>query len=341
VNIYPLFRAILFRLEPEQAHHLTLDLIRVAGGIGPVNWLLRRSFTVPEQPVQAFGLNFSNPIGLAAGYDKDGLGWRGLACLGFGHIEIGTVTPKPQQGNPKPRVFRLITDQALVNRMGFPGLGEEFVKKQIIKPRPKNLVVGVNIGKNKDTPLESAEQDYLQLLRSFAAHADYLTINISSPNTVGLRRLQEKEALDHLLSQIVSERERLASVKNKPPILVKLAPDLSDIELDEALEAILDNKMDGVIATNTTLSREGVKSHLASESGGLSGVPLFPRSLEMVGKIFQRTGGKLPVIGVGGIFNATGVQRMLDAGAVLVQLYSGLIYEGPGLVKRILQDLRK
>ena len=341
MNIYPLFRAILFRLEPEQAHHLTLDLIRVAGGIGPVNWLLRRSFTVPEQPVQAFGLNFSNPIGLAAGYDKDGLGWRGLACLGFGHIEIGTVTPKPQQGNPKPRVFRLITDQALVNRMGFPGLGEEFVKKQIIKPRPKNLVVGVNIGKNKDTPLESAEQDYLQLLRSFAAHADYLTINISSPNTVGLRRLQEKEALDHLLSQIVSERERLASVKNKPPILVKLAPDLSDIELDEALEAILDNKMDGVIATNTTLSREGVKSHLASESGGLSGVPLFPRSLEMVGKIFQRTGGKLPVIGVGGIFNATGVQRMLDAGAVLVQLYSGLIYEGPGLVKRILQDLRK
>jgi len=332
---------MLFKLDPEQAHHLTLDLIRVAGGIPPVNWLLRRSFTVPEQPVQAFGLNFSNPIGLAAGYDKDGLGWRGLACLGFGHIEVGTITPKPQPGNPKPRVFRLISDQALVNRMGFPGLGEEFVKKEIIKPRPKNLVVGVNIGKNKDTPLESAEQDYLELLRSFAALADYLTINISSPNTVGLRRLQEKQALDHLLSQIVSERERLASVKNKPPILVKLAPDLSDGELDEALEAILGNKMDGVIATNTTLSRAGVKSHLASESGGLSGAPLFSRSLEMVGKIFNRTGGKLPVIGVGGIFNATSVQKMLDAGAVLVQLYTGLIYEGPGLVKSILQDLRK
>ena len=332
---------MLFKLDPEQAHHLTLDLIRMAGGILPVNWILRRSFTVPEQPVQAFGLNFSNPIGLAAGYDKDGLGWRGLACLGFGHIEVGTITPKPQPGNPKPRVFRLISDQALVNRMGFPGLGEEFVKKEIIKPRPKNLVVGVNIGKNKDTPLESAEQDYLELLRSFAALADYLTINISSPNTVGLRRLQEKQALDHLLSQIVSERERLASVKNKPPILVKLAPDLSDGELDEALEAILGNKMDGVIATNTTLSRAGVKSHLASESGGLSGAPLFSRSLEMVGKIFNRTGGKLPVIGVGGIFNATSVQKMLDAGAVLVQLYTGLIYEGPGLVKSILQDLRK
>jgi dihydroorotate dehydrogenase len=330
---------MLFKLDPERAHHLTLHLIRVAGGIAPVNWLLRQSFSVPEQPVQAFGLNFSNPIGLAAGYDKDGLGYRGLACLGFGHIEIGTVTPKPQPGNPKPRVFRLISDQALVNRMGFPGSGEEFVKNEIIKPRPRNLVVGVNIGKNKDTPLESADQDYLQLLRSFAAYADYITINISSPNTVGLRRLQEKQALDQLLGQIVSERERIAPGSNKPPILVKLAPDLSDAELDEALDAILDNKIDGVIATNTTISREGVKSHLASESGGLSGVPLFSRSLEMVGKIFQRTGGKLPIIGVGGIFNATGVQKMLDTGAVLVQLYTGLIYNGPGLVKSILQDL--
>jgi dihydroorotate dehydrogenase len=341
VTIYPLFRALLFKLDPEQAHHLTLDLIRIAGGIAPVNWFLRRSFIVPKQPVQAFGLNFSNPIGLAAGYDKDGLGWRGLACLGFGHIEIGTVTPKPQPGNPKPRVLRLINDQAIINRMGFPGLGEDFVKKEIIKPRPKNLVLGVNIGKNKDTPLESAEQDYQQLVRSFAAHADYLTINISSPNTIGLRRLQEKKALDHLLSQIVSERERSASVKNKPPILVKLAPDLSDGELDGALEAILGNKMDGVIATNTTLAREGVKSDLASESGGLSGVPLFSRSLATVGKIYQRTGGKLPIIGVGGVFNAISVQKMLDAGAILVQLYTGLIYEGPGLVKRILQDLRQ
>lgn len=341
MTIYPLFRALLFKLDPERAHHLTLQLIRLAGGIEPVSWLLRRTFNVPEQPVQAFGLNFSNPIGLAAGYDKDGLGWRGLACLGFGHIEIGTVTPKAQTGNPKPRVFRLISDGALINRMGFPGLGEEFVKKEIIKSRPKDLVLGVNIGKNKDTPLESAEQDYLQLLRSFSEYTDYLTINISSPNTVGLRRLQEKEALDRLLSQINSERERVTSFKNQPPILVKLAPDLSDRELDDALETILVNNMDGVIATNTTLSRDGLKSQLAIENGGLSGIPLFSRSLEMVGKIVQRTSGKLPVIGVGGIINATGVQKMLDAGAVLVQLYTGLIYEGPGLVKRILQDLRK
>jgi dihydroorotate dehydrogenase len=341
VTIYPLFRALLFKLDPETAHHLTLNLIRTAGGVGPINWLLRHSFSAAEQPVKAFGLNFSNPVGLAAGYDKDGLGWRGLACLGFGHIEIGTVTPRPQPGNPQPRVFRLIADQALVNRMGFPGLGEDFVRQLLIKPHPKNLILGVNIGKNKETPLESADQDYLQLFRSFAGLADYLTINISSPNTVGLRRLQEKQALDRLLSQIVYEREQLSPEKNRPPILVKLAPDLSDSELDDALEAIMGNKMDGVIATNTTLSREGLKSQQASESGGLSGVPLFSRSLEMVGKIYKKTGDTLPVIGVGGIFNASGVQKMLDAGAVLVQLYTGLIYEGPGLVKRILKDLQK
>lgn len=342
MTIYPVFRKFLFKLDPEQAHHLTLNLIRLAGEIRPVNWMLRRTFFTPERPVQVFGLNFSNPIGLAAGYDKDGSAWRGLACLGFGHIEVGTVTPKPQFGNPKPRVFRLVSDKALINRMGFPGSGGEFVIKKIDRKRPKNLILGVNIGKNKDTPLESAELDYLLLLRSFAAHVDYLTINISSPNTVGLRRLQEKQALDNLLKQINSERERLtAGIANRLPILVKLAPDLTDVELDEALDVILTNKMDGVIATNTTLSRDGLKSHLASESGGLSGQPLFSKSLELVGKIFQRTGGKLPIVGVGGIFNFADVQQMLDAGAALIQLYTGLVYEGPGLVKRISKELRQ
>jgi len=342
VTIYPLFRTLLFRLDPERAHHLTLNLIHLAGIIGPVNWLLRRIFTIPTSPVNAFGLKFSNPIGLAAGYDKDGKGWRGLACLGFSHIEVGTVTPKPQAGNPKPRVFRLIEDQALINRMGFPGMGEEFVKKEISKKPPKKFILGVNIGKNKDTPLEFADNDYVQLLRSFASLADYLTVNISSPNTAGLRRLQEREALDHLLSKINKEREQLTSaIPGHLPILVKLAPDLSDSELDDALDVILTNKMDGVIATNTTLSREGLISQMAIESGGLSGQPLFSRSQEMVGKIFQRTGGRLPVIGVGGIFNACDTQKMLDAGAVLVQVYTGLIYEGPGLVKKILQELPK
>ncbi|OGO12335.1 MAG: dihydroorotate dehydrogenase (quinone) [Chloroflexi bacterium RBG_16_47_49] len=342
MTVYPLFRALLFKLDPERAHQLTLRLIHLAGDIKPVNGLLRRAFSVPGQPVRAFGLTFSNPVGLAAGYDKDGLGWRGLASLGFGHIEIGTVTPKPQAGNPKPRVFRLISDKALINRMGFPGLGEDFVKREITKTRTGNLVLGVNIGKNKDTPLESADQDYLQLLRAFAAYADYLTINISSPNTIGLRQLQASQALDHLLGLISVERERLQlSLTKKIPILVKLAPDLSDDQLDDALEVLLTQKMDGVIATNTTLSRDSITSLLASESGGLSGPPLFSRSLDMVGKIYQRTSGRLPVIGVGGIYNATGAQKMLDAGAVLLQIYTGLIYEGPGLVKRILQDLRK
>lgn len=340
MTVYPFFRALLFKLEPERAHLLTLGLLHLAGGIQPMNWLLRQIFSAPQQPVHAFGLSFANPIGLAAGYDKDGLGWPGLACLSFGHIEIGTVTPQPQLGNPKPRLFRLLADEALINRMGFPSGGEEFVIKQLVKPRSNKLVLGVNIGKNKDTPIEAAAQDYLHLLRSLAPHADYLAINISSPNTVGLRRLQEREVLDQLLSQLVAERERLAGSSLRGlPLLVKLAPDLSDGELDDALDVLLAHHIDGVIATNTTISRDGLKSPLAGESGGLSGKPLFSRSLEMVMKIHQRTSGRMPVIGVGGIDNTTSVRKMLDAGAILVQIYTGLVYQGPGLVKRILSDL--
>ena len=268
------------------------------------------------------------------------MGWRGLACLGFGHIEIGTVTPKPQFGNPQPRLFRLPEEQALINRMGFPGKGAEFALQQISRPRPKHLVLGVNIGKNKDTPLETAVQDYIYLLRLFSKHADYLAINVSSPNTVGLRQLQERQALEQLLQQIYLENESLAKNGSpKVPILVKLAPDLTDAQLNDALDAILSAHMDGVIATNTTISRDGVRSVFASEAGGLSGKPLFERSLAMVSKIHMITGGKLPVIGVGGISDATGVQKMLDAGATLVQVYTGLIYQGPGLVKTILSEL--
>jgi dihydroorotate dehydrogenase len=265
-----------------------------------------------------------------------------LACLGFGHIEIGTVTLRPQPGNPKPRLFRLPAEKALINRLGFPGLGAEFVIKEIKKPRPERLVLGVNLGKNKDTPLESAAEDYQELLRIFAPHADYLTINISSPNTEGLRSLQQKQALEHLLRQINSERKRISqTLLKRPPILIKLSPDLSDLELEDALDVILSNNMDGIIATNTTLCREGLVSHIATETGGLSGVPLFSSSLELVRKIALHVGQALPIIGVGGINNATGVIQMLDAGATLVQIYTGLIYEGPGLVKRILQELQK
>lgn len=342
MKIYPFFRNLLFKLDAEQAHKLTLTLIRFAGNIGPGRWYLKQIFNVPERKVQAFGLTFKNPIGLAAGYDKDGLGWRGLSYLGFGHIEIGTVTPKWQPGNPKPRIFRLVNENALINRMGFPGMGAEYVLKQIAKPRMNNIVLGVNIGKNKDTPLEVADQDYSYLLKTFAKYADYIAVNISSPNTVGLRRLQESQALSSLLGKLTLDQEQIAQESTKKlPILVKLSPDLLDDELDEALEVILENKIDGVIATNTTISRDGITHDLARESGGLSGSPLFARSLSMVRKINQRTDGKLPVIGVGGINNATGVQKMLDAGAVLIQIYTGLVYEGPGLVNAILNDLLK
>ena len=225
--------------------------------------------------------------------------------------------------------------------MGFPGRGADFVLRQISRPRPKNLVLGVNIGKNKDTPLENAVEDYLFLLKLFATKADYITVNVSSPNTVGLRQLQERQVLDYLLHQICAERSRLSQLPNeKIPILVKLSPDLTDPQLDDALQVILANQMDGVIATNTTISREGLNSPLANEQGGLSGNPLFERSLRMVDKIYLRTGGKLPIIGVGGLSDASGVQRMMDAGAMLVQIYTGLLYEGPGIVKRIIHNLQ-
>jgi dihydroorotate dehydrogenase len=338
MNPYQFFKPLLFRLNPESAHHLSIYLMYMVGKIRPINELLRWMFAVPFRTVQEFGLDFSNPIGLAAGYDKDGLGWRGLACLGFGHIEVGTVTPKPQAGNPRPRLFRLPEEKGLINRMGFPGRGAEFVLKQISKPRPTNLILGVNIGKNKNTPLESSTEDYLRLLEIFAPHADYLAINVSSPNTIGLRQLQERQALDNLLRQIDVERDRLVNGGLQHlPLLVKLAPDLDDQQLDDALDVIQLNHMDGVIATNTTISREGVNSRLAIEAGGLSGKPLFKQSLALVGKICNRTGGRLPIIGTGGIFDATNVHRMMDAGAKLVQIYTGLVYEGPGIVKSILQ----
>ena len=337
MNLYPIFRALLFQLEPEQAHQLTLRLMQLTGKISPLNSLVRLNYSAPAHPVEAFGLKFCNPLGLAAGYDKDGIAWRGLASLGFGHIEIGTVTPRPQPGNPQPRLFRLPDDEALINRMGFPGRGAEFVLQQISKPRPKSLVLGVNIGKNKDTPVEDAVQDYLHLVRLFSGTADYLAVNVSSPNTVGLRQLQARQELDQLLKQVSLERENSHS---KVPILVKLAPDLEDAQLDDALDVILSNRMDGVIATNTTIAREGLHSPFAREPGGLSGRPLFERSLAIVAKIHTRTQRKLPIIAVGGVANATGVQQMMDAGASLVQIYTGLVYAGPGLIKLILQELQ-
>jgi dihydroorotate dehydrogenase len=353
--MYKLFRPLLFKLDPETAHHLTLQLMRL-GGAQPIRSILQQLYAAPEKPVEAFGLTFKNPVGLAAGYDKDGVAIRGLSTLGFGHIEIGTVTPRPQPGNPKPRIFRLVEDEAIINRMGFPGRGAKYVAMSLrgaLKGRRGNLpaneeiastasqsrndiIIGLNLGKNKDTPLEEAAIDYITLMRTFAHLADYLTINISSPNTVGLRRLQGRGMLENLLNEIANAR-RTSDVAL--PILVKLAPDLTDEELDDAIGVILDKNMDGIIATNTTLAREGLRSKYREETGGLSGSPLEVWSEAMLEKIVKRVDGVAPIISVGGIMSLADAKRRLDMGATLVQVYTGLIYRGPGLVKEIVRGL--
>lgn len=334
--MYSAFRPLLFRLDPERAHNLTIRLLQLAGALAPLRGLLRLAYRVQNRPVTAFGLQFRNPVGLAAGYDKDCLAWRGLAALGFGHIEVGTVTPRPQPGNPRPRVFRLAEDRAVINRMGFPGRGAGFAARRLRGRRPQGLVLGVNIGKNRHTPNDMAQDDYLQLYRVFAPLADYLAVNVSSPNTAGLRRLQARDALEALLGSIAAERKKRAHV----PVLVKLAPDLEDADLDDALAAIMGAGMDGVIAANTTVARPGLRSPQAHESGGLSGAPLSARSLAILKRIVSRLDGRLPVIAVGGIMTAEDARRRLDAGAALVQVYTGLVYEGPGLVKQIAGGLR-
>ncbi len=342
MNLYSLLRPLLFKFDPEDMHHTTLGLIGLVGKTALLRDLVTQMYRANQaKPVQAFGLNFANPVGLAAGYDKDASGWRGLACLGFGHIEVGTITPKAQPGNPRPRVFRLPEDGALINRMGFPGKGSQYALRQLSgKHKPEGLVLGVNIGKNKDTPLENAADDYLVLMDDFYNLADYLAVNVSSPNTVGLRDLQNKEFLDGLLRQLADKRQTLQSAQGKyTPLLVKLAPDLSDAQLDDALTCISDNGFDGVIVSNTTIQREGLTSPRADESGGLSGRPLAAMSTQMVAKVVQRTAGKLPVIACGGIMSPDDAQGKLDAGAVLVQVYTGLVYYGPALARDITNQL--
>jgi dihydroorotate dehydrogenase len=360
--VYQSLRSLLFKLDPEVAHNLTLQLVRVAGILPPSRWLLSRLYSAPPKPVEAFGLKFKNPVGLAAGYDKDGVATRGLSALGFGHIEIGTVTPRPQPGNPRPRVFRLVEDQAVINRMGFPSRGSEYVQMHLNPALGKGLqewligipmrkgrkgqqarasVLGVNLGKNKDTPNEQAVFDYLALLQSFAPLADYLAINVSSPNTQGLRSLQARDALHSLLTQLHAQRLFEQKRCEKPiPLLVKLAPDLSETELDEAVGVILDTGMDGIIATNTTLARDGLSpGPAAQETGGLSGRPLIARSDVFLSRVVALTAGRIPVVGVGGIMNAADAKRKLDLGAALVQVYTGLIYAGPGLVREIVTKI--
>ena len=359
--MYKFFRSLLFRLEPETAHQVTLQAIRLAGNFTLSRWMLNQFYKAPIKPVQAFGLTFKNPIGLAAGYDKDALAIRGLGALGFGHLEVGTVTPKPQPGNPRPRVFRLPAEEAVINRMGFPSRGSEFVQKRLnpslggslyekIRPRlSKNtqkiinkgdMILGINLGKNKDTPNAEAVLDYLELLQCFAPYADYLAINISSPNTVGLRQLQGRLALEALLAQLHAQRQWEEKNLNKRlPLLVKLAPDLNENELREAVDVILDTRMDGIIVTNTTLSRDGLWSTHRQETGGLSGKPLGLRSEAVLCQVIKQVDGRIPIVSVGGIMSPQDAKHRLELGATLIQVYTGLIYTGPGLVKQIMRKL--
>lgn len=346
--MYSLLRSLLFRLDPETAHQFTLQLLRM-GGIEPIHSILRAIYAAHSKPVEALGLTFKNPVGLAAGYDKNAVAIHGLSALGFGHIEVGTVTPKPQPGNPRPRVFRLLEDEAIINRLGFPSKGMEYVAMSLrgaLNGRRGNpvTIVGVNLGKNKETPLEYAAEDYVSLMKTFAPLADYLTINISSPNTVGLRRLQGRGMLENLLGYIKLERENWnppalpAGASGKLPILVKISPDLNDEELDDAVGVILDKDMDGMIATNTTLARENLKSKYQGESGGLSGSPLRVRSEVVLRQVVKLVNGKVPIISAGGIMHPEDAKRRLDDGATLIQLYTGLVYQGPSLVKKILEQ---
>ena len=358
--MYNTLRPYLFRLDPERAHSLTLNALRLTGNFSFLRWLVSQQFKAPSKPVEAFGLTFKNPVGIAAGYDKDGTAIRGLSALGFGHVEIGTITLKPQAGNPSPRIFRLLEDEAVINRMGFPSRGSELVQMELnpalrmslaerilgFDPRIRGFsrlsdaMLGINLGKNKDTSNEEAVLDYLALLQNFAPYADYLTINVSSPNTVGLRELQGRAALESLLKHLHEQRilEEKRHEKHVP-ILVKLSPDMTSTELDEAIEAILNAKMDGIIVTNTTLGREGLRSDLKGESGGLSGSPLTVKSEAVLYQTLKRVNGEVPVVSVGGIMNPEDAKRRLEMGAALVQIYTGLIYRGPGLVKQILQAL--
>jgi dihydroorotate dehydrogenase len=343
MTLYDFLRPLLFHLGPETAHGLTLRLLALAASMPPARGWMQRVFTVqdPSLKVRAFGLDFPNPIGLAAGYDKDGRGLHGLACLGFGHLELGTVTPQPQSGNPRPRVFRLIEDEAIINRMGFPNKGAASLLRRLRKGRPPGVVLGVNLGKGAGTPLDHAVEDYLSLVRTFYPYADYLAVNVSSPNTIGLRRLQAREHLEVLLGAIAASRSDLLNASGRRvPILVKLAPDLEIGEIEDALGALVGAGMDGVIATNTSVERFGLRSLRGEESGGLSGAPLRKRSTEVVRTIHQLTGDDLPIIGVGGVAGLAEAREKLDAGASLVQIYTGLVYRGPLLVRGILEGLR-
>lgn len=335
---------MLRHLDPERAHTLTLQALEVAQSTLSGRFALRQiRGELPLQPVECWGLTFPNVLGVAAGFDKDVRVARGLGELGFGHVEVGTLTPRPQAGNPSPRLFRLPEDGAVINRLGFPNGGVEAAVPRLrrLAGRARFFRLGVSLGKQKETPLTEAAQDYVTVMRAVYPYADYLAVNVSSPNTPGLRELQGKGYLAALLGTISAESHTLARQYQLPPrpLLLKIAPDLTWPELDMILQAAFDNHCDGIIAVNTTLERPGLASPHRQESGGLSGLPLRRRSHEIIAYIHRHTGGRLPIIGVGGVRSADDVKIKLDAGATLVQLYTAMIYTGPAIAGHILRAL--
>lgn len=337
MNIYPLLRPLLFQLEAEKAHDLTLQSLKAAEKLGLLNGAASEIVSTPRQ---VMGITFPSPVGLAAGLDKNGAVIDGMAALGFGFIEVGTVTPRPQPGNPKPRLFRIKSAQGVVNRFGFNNLGVDQLVENV-KAAKFDGVLGINIGKNFDTPMEKAADDYIICMRKVYAYASYITVNISSPNTKNLRALQEKEALAHLLSTLKAEQAILAQQHGKyVPIALKIAPDLDQTQVNEIAELLIEQTFDGVIATNTTLARDQVAglAH-ADEKGGLSGAPVKHQSTKVIQQLSQRLDGAVPIIGVGGILSGADAVEKIAAGADLVQVYSGLVYKGPQLIQDVSQAL--
>ena len=332
-----IIRPLFFRFDPEKIHYFTFSLLRFSNQMG-LGGVFQSRFKIesPKLERELFGLKFPNPVGLAAGFDKDAKLYKELSNLGFGFIEIGTVTPKPQDGNDKPRLFRLKEDEAIINRMGFNNGGvTEAVER--LKSNPKSgdknhVIIGGNIGKNKNTPNEEAVNDYIICFDALFDHVDYFVVNVSSPNTPNLRALQEKKPLTDLL-QTLQDKNNLK--QKRKPILLKIAPDLTDAQLLDIIEIVSVTKIDGVIATNTTISRDGLTSENKKEMGGLSGTPLTKRATEVIRFLSEKSNKSFPIIGVGGIHSAEDALEKLEAGATLVQLYTGFVYEGPDLIKNI------
>lgn len=347
--MYGLIRKILFWFDAESVHHAVMALLKLACQVNGLRNILARQFSVPEsKAVSLWNLKFRNPVGLAAGFDKNALYLRELDTLGFGFVEIGTVTPLPQAGNDRPRLFRLPADKALINRMGFNNEGVKVVAErlkawrilQATKAHQSNLILGGNIGKNKVTPNEDAWKDYETCFRALFDYVDYFVVNVSSPNTPGLRELQEKESLRKILAHLQTLNQQQLHPK---PLLLKIAPDLTPGQLDDIIALALEIKLDGLVATNTTISREGLVSPVSLVqdigAGGLSGKPLTERSTEITRYLHQKTNGRIPVMASGGIFTAADVAAKIHAGASLVQVWTGFVYEGPSIVKKIVRAL--